>query len=164
MTPPTPALSRRATLGLAAAPLALFLTGCSGGEAKDRLDATADRLQAPRSTPPAPANPDQPLVDEVVTAIADLRATLLPHRSEASVIDDLVRLHASHLRSLDAASAPGTPATLGSGAVLEQIDSRERALSSLLATKASTAHDGGLARLLGSMSAAIAQRTTGGLA
>lgn len=153
------ALSRRAALGLAAvAPLAA-LTGCSTASTRERLDSGIDRLRAPRSTPPAPANPDQPLVDGATKAIADMRASLLPHRGADAAIGDLVRLHAAHLEALGAGDAPGTPVTLGSGEVLAQAMAHERALGTTLATQAAKAHDGDLARLLAAMSAAVAQRT-----
>jgi hypothetical protein len=162
--PPTSALSRRAALGLAATvPLAL-LTGCSGSGVKGRLDAGVDRLEAPRSTPPAPTNPDQPLVDAAVAAIADVRASLVPHRADDPTIAGLVRLHAVHLKALGAASVAGTATALGSGPVLTQVAAREQALGTLLAAKAGAARDGALARLLGAMSAAIAQHTAGGAA
>ncbi|WGL53753.1 hypothetical protein P5P86_07955 [Nocardioides sp. BP30] len=164
MTPPPSALSRRATLGLAAAPLALLLSGCSRDQVEDRLDSGADRLRAPRSTPPAPANPDQPLVDDAVRAIADLRASLLPHREADPLIADLVRMHARHLQALDAASAAGSAVALGAGPLLAAVDARERALAAALVARAASAQDGDLARLLGAMSAAIAQRTAGAAA
>lgn len=173
--PPTPArstapsrarsraLSRRAALGLAAStPLALVLSACSGSEAHDRLDSGVDRLRAPRSTPPAPPNPDQKLVDQAATAIAGMRSALLPHRSEGAAVTDLVNLHTAHLKALGAAHATG--AATSAGSVMAQLAAREQALATLLAAKASAAQDGGLARLFASMSAAIAQRTANGLA
>lgn len=165
MTKPTSALSRRATLGLATvAPLAMFLAACSRSQARAKLDDGLDRLEAPRSTPPAPGNPDQPIVDEAASAIADLRATLRPHRDVDPAVDDLIRLHTAHLKALGAASIPGTAAALGPGSLLAQVRPREQALSTLLGAKAGAAHAGELARLLASMSAAIGQRTAGGLA
>lgn len=163
MTPPTPdpspGLSRRAALGLAAAgPLAALLSACSGAEVGDRLDSATRPLQAPRSTPPAPVNPDQPVVDAAVRAIADLHDTLLPHRSADALIADLARLHAHHLATLGASSATGAATPLPAGRLMTQVIAREQALGTLLSGKAAVAHDGDLARLLASMSAAIAQR------
>jgi hypothetical protein len=164
VTQPTSALSRRATLAAAAAPLALLLAGCSRSEARAKLDSGVDKLEAPRSTPPAPANPDQALVDQAVSAIADVRATLRPHREQDAAIADLVALHSAHLKALAAPSATGTAAQLGAGPLLTQVAAREKALGALLAAKAGTAHAGDLARLFASMSAAVAQRTAGALA
>lgn len=162
MTAPTSLLSRRAALGLAVAgPAGVLLSACSGSAVTDRLDAGVDRLEAPRSTPPAPANPDQPIVDAAAAAIAGLRATLLPHRAQDPLIGQLAHLHARHLHTLGASSARGTATPLGAGSVRAQVIAQEKALAALLAAKAGVAHDGQLARLLASMSAAVSQRIAG---
>jgi len=149
----------------ATTPLAIVLSACSGSEVHDRLDSGVDRLRAPRSTPPAPANPDQKLVDQAASAIASMRAMLLPHRSEGTVVTDLINLHTAHLRVLGKPHATGAGGPGGSaGAAKAQIAAREQSLATLLATKAGVAQDGDLARLLASMSAAVTQRVAGGLA
>jgi hypothetical protein len=163
---PTSALSRRASLRLlATAPLAATLTACSGSGLGGQVGHQVDRLRAPRSTPPAPANADRPLVDAAVAATASLRSALAPHRGVDPRVADLVRLHTAHLRALGAPTATGTAVPLsgtGSG-LLDQVRAREESLGALLARQASAAHDGRLARLFASMSAAIAQRTAGTL-
>lgn len=156
---PDRGLSRRGAVSLAVAgPLAALLSACSGSEVRDRLDSATRPLQAPRRTPPAPANPDQPVVDAAVRAIADLRGTLLPHRSADALVADLVQLHAHHLATLGAPAAAGTVTPLPAGRLLTEVVAREQALGALLSAKAAVAHDGSLARLLASMSAAVAQR------
>lgn len=176
MTPPLPApsghrsprLSRRSALGLATAgPLTVLLGACSRARAQDRLSDGVDRLRAPRRTPPAPANPDQAVVDAAVAAIAGLRSALLPHRDDA-VVADLLRLHGVHLKALGvapAAAGPGAAApALEDGPVRAAALAREQVLARTLATQAGSAKDGELARLLASMSAAVAQRVAGGAA
>ena len=130
----------------------------------DRLDSGVDGLRAPRSTPPAPANPDQRLVDHAASAIAGMRAALLPHRAAGAVVTNLIALHTAHLKALGASHADGSAASSTIDSVTTQLAARERDLAALLATKAGQAQDGDLARLLASMSAAIAQRTAGELA
>ena len=93
-----------------------------------------------------------------------MRASLLPHRSEGTAVTGLIALHTAHLKALDAADKNGSASSLGAGSVMAQIAARERALATLLASKAGVAQSGDLARLLASMSAAVAQRTAAGLA
>jgi len=166
VTPPTTAratgLSRRAALRLSVlAPVALAMTACSASEGRARLDAATDRLEAPKSTPPAPPNPDQPLVDEAIVAIDRLSATLGTIRAQHPPVADLIALHQAHLKRLGPASGPHSDGSLmlgGAPDVMTAVVAREKDLAATLAKLAAAAHDGDLARLLASMSAAIDQR------
>jgi hypothetical protein len=141
--------------------VALAISACSASDVRDRLDSATEPLQAPRSTPPVPSNPDQPRVDTSVSAIAGLRAALAPVATSAPALADLVALHAAHLKRLAGHAGTGlkVPAV-----VLDQADltasvrAHEAALATTLADQAGSAHDGALALLLGSMSAAVSQR------
>jgi len=173
-TPTPPAgPSRRAALriglgiglGIAAAgPLAVVLSACSGSEARDRLDAGVDRLEAPRRTPPAPPNPDQPAVDAVIGATLGLVSALRPLRGKDPVFADLVALHDAHLERLGAASGSGSGSASSATAAVSldgsraQVRAREHDLAGVLAQRAGSVQDGQLARLLAAMSAAVQQR------
>ena len=163
VTPPTAAratgLSRRAALRLSAlAPMALALTACSASEGRDRLDDAVDELEAPRRTPPAPANPDQSGVDAVIVSISELASALRPLRTSDAAFADLLALHEAQLKRLGPASAPFVPAAVPLDGSRAQVREHEAALSAVLAHRAGSVHDGELARLLASMSAAVAQR------
>ena len=155
VTRPTPApaagASRRAALRLVAiAPIAVALSACSSS--------ALDRLEAPRSTPPAPANPDQPAVDVVIGTTAALLDALRPLAAKDPVLGDLVALHEAHLKRLGPSSAPfASPAVQLDGS-RSQIREYETALAGVLANRAGGVHDGALARLLAAMSAAVLQR------
>lgn len=158
VTRPTPdpatGASRRAALRLVAlAPVAVALAACSSS--------AVDRLEAPRSTPPAPPNPDQPAVDAVIGATTGLLSALRPLRDTDPAFADLIALHTAHLARLGSASAPvaaAAPHLDGSGT---QVRSHEVALATLYAEHAGTVESGPLARLLAAMSAAISQRVAG---
>lgn len=165
MQPASPPLTRRAALGvlggLAIAALSTACSGQLGDRVPEKVTDGLDRLRAPRTTPPAPANPDQPVVDAVVAATAELRATLLAYRPRDPWIAELAALHRAHLAALGAPKAQARPVPLDATDLLGQIRSREQALATLVSTKAVAAQDPQLARLLAAMAAALAQRTAG---
>jgi len=155
VTRPTPApatgVSRRAALRWAAlAPAALALTACT--------TSSVDRLEAPRSTPPAPPNPDQPAVDIVVGTTAALLDALRPLAAKDPVFADLVALHTAHLERLGPASATFASPAVHLDVSRSQVRDHETALAGVLANRAGGVHDGALARLLAAMSAAVLQR------
>lgn len=145
-----------------------------------------DLLPGADPSPLPSASSDERLVDEVTTAVRtarDLaaRATDLNDTDR----DALVALHAAHLRALEApvpaapttpagpATAAPTPADGPSGTgpggtgsptpspvTAARVRAAEQALEQTLARAAVAAREGGLARLLACMSAAVAQRVT----
>lgn len=139
-------LSRRSAQGLLAGTLIVPLTGC------DLLP------RAERAAPPAPTA-DERLADRVAAAIRRARAVA----AAAAGGEPLVALHDAHLTALGAAgagtsgAASATPTT-GSPATLAHVRSAELGLETTLTDAAARADDGGLARLLASMSAAVAQQ------
>jgi hypothetical protein len=152
VTPPR--ASRRTALGaLALLPL---LAACSG-----RVDDAVDRLRAPETTPPAPPNPDAAAVAEVARAIEHVRDTITTDAGSQPVIADLVALHTAHLHALGVTPAAGTAPSLDPGRVLSEVRRLETTLAAQITTRAVSAHDPDLARLLASMAAAIGQRTAG---
>lgn len=121
---------RTALLGAAGT---LTLTGCS-----------VDSL---RPTRPAPAaDPDAALVETVSARIVAVREVAPPR---------LRALHAAHLRDLGAHVPPVT----GAAADAATVRSAETDLGALLLDACVGAADPGLARLLASMGAAVAQGT-----
>jgi hypothetical protein len=97
---------------------------------------------------PAPASADDQdgsLVDEVVARITATAAL-------TAGVPDLIAMHTAHLDALEA--APPTPATVP----LPRLRRSERQLQRFLVDAAARAESGPLARLLASMSAAVAQR------
>ncbi len=93
------------------------------------------------------AAPDDTLVDEVVAAITAVAVV-------AAGVPRLAAVHAAHLEALDA--EPPAPTT--SAATGLEVRRAERAHQRYLVDAALRAESGPLARLLASMSAAIAQQ------
>lgn len=154
-TPPRPpGASRRAVLRLGAtAPLVMALAACSGP--------VVEQLEAPRSTPPVPPNPDQPVVDSVIEAMSVLVSRLRPLGPRDPALADLVALHDAHLARLGPPSEPVTIAPVSVRFSPAQVRAREEALRDQLADHAAEVQNGELARLLASMSAAVTQRLAG---
>ncbi|HEU5035851.1 MAG TPA: hypothetical protein VFT70_02520 [Nocardioides sp.] len=141
-----PRLPRRAAIGLAAAGLAAGASAVAG----------CDDGSAPASGPTPAADPDVALVDEVMR---HLRVAERVARSAGE--DDLAALHRAHLEALDGtASTGGAQRTSAPGVVRTQ----EQKLRTQLASAALAAESGALARLLASMSAAVAQQLAKGTA
>jgi hypothetical protein len=153
---PAPAsrISRRTALGGTLAGVAA-LVGCDLGG--------SEPASAP--TPPAgSADPDAELVelvlDDIVAALVLVNALGSRHRSLRQPMARLARVHQAHLsvlgsRDPDDRRPPRTRTTTDALAVVRK---REQRHQRLLAEHAMSARSGRLARLLASMSAAIAQQ------
>jgi len=127
------AVSRRAVSGLLAG-AAIGLAGC-------------DLLPADDPAPlPAPSA-DELLVDTVAAALISARAIAIA----TSGGEAYAALHEAHLAAL------GRPTGSSATPPATDLVTTERALQTTLADGAVHAEDGGLARLLASMSAAVAQ-------
>ena len=148
-------LSRRTTLALGVAGL-VVVAGCDDGG-----DGSGDR---PANAPTPAQDPDGDLVDSVLTALTDT-LEIVGHVGDrfpglAAPMAPLRALHTAHIEALD-----GTPPTTfaGSGvianpeAALTLVRRREKRLRSDLVESAVVAESGTLARVLASMSAAVAQ-------
>ncbi|HET8961143.1 hypothetical protein [Nocardioides sp.] len=153
---PVPALriTRRTTLGgvLAAATV---LVGCD-------LD---PRDPGSSSEPPADADdPDAALVEDVAADIFATRQLVESlqrrHGSLRRPLNELVRVHDAHLAALESSRRSGRRAPRPGNAAdaLRLVRDRELRLQRLLADHSVAARSGRLARLLASMSAAIAQQ------
>lgn len=131
-------LPRRAALA-AGAGVVLAAAGCDG------------RGSTPTARPTGSTDPDTALVAEVVTALR--RAERVAGAQGAL---ELAALHRAHLEALEAAPAAvgGRPPKRGAAPVRRT----EEALHRTLVRAAERAESGALARLLASMSAAVAQR------
>lgn len=152
--PPAPRATRRTTLGGALAGLAL-LAGCDLGSAD------------PASTPAPPTDADDPdarLVEEVVDDIVATRRLVESlrrrHDSLRRPLGELVRVHDAHLTALESSGPPGRGAGRpgSAAAAVTLVRARELRHQRLLTEHAVAARSGRLARLLASMSAAIAQQ------
>lgn len=137
-------LTRRTALSLGA--VALAVSGCDDGDSPDPAG-------TPSSTPAA--DPDVALVDAVLVDLdrAEQVAT-------AAGQPDLAALHRAHI---DVLEGP-TPTPASGHATAKQVRRTELALHQALTDASMTAESGALARLLASMSAAVSQRLSGGLA
>lgn len=154
MSPAAPLpTSRRAALG-AAVGLAV-LTGC---------DVTGSDPEASPTPPSAAVDPDQQLADraaaEVAGTLALVTAAAGRGRQLARLLDGLVTVHEAHLQVLvPPAETTPVPELRGSAEeALDQVLRRERLTQRRLADWSVAAASGQLARLLASMSAAIAQQ------
>jgi hypothetical protein len=155
---PAPALrtSRRTTLGGALAGV-VALAGCDLGSGD------------PASAPAPSADPDDPdaglvedVVDDVVATQLLVEALRRRHDTLRRPLGELVRVHDAHLEVLG--SSPPQPSgrrparTSSAGEALAVLRARELRHQRLLADRAVAAQSGRLARLLASMSAAVAQQ------
>ena len=149
--PAGPRLARRTTLALAAGPLVglVAVAGCDDG---------GDGSPAASRTATQPPEPDVELVDGVLEELGGALRV-----AAAAEMADLVALHRAHIEALD--GTPPTPLTPSTRSPRRPADAatvrrRERLLHAHLVEAAVAAESGALARLLASMSAAVAQRTT----
>jgi len=105
-------------------------------------------------------DPDTALVEETLIringALAVVTAAQRRHRDLRPALRPFVRMHQEHLRALEQ-PAPGRTSSPGA-AGLDQVRRAEQALQRQLVDAAVRAESGALARLLASMSAAVAQR------
>jgi hypothetical protein len=121
----------------------------------------------PDSAPAPPSgaeDPDAGLVEDVVDEVA---ATLLlvetlrrRHDSLRRPLGGLARVHDAHLEALGSSRQSGRrpPRTSNAGEAMAVLRARELRHQRLLADRAVAAQSGRLARLLASMSAAVAQQ------
>ena len=153
---PAPVLraSRRTTLGGALAGVAL-LAGCDLGS------------DDPGSAPTPAADPDDPdtslveeVVDDLVATLAIVEAVRHRHGSLRRQLGELAKVHRAHLEALGSKERPGRPGprTADADEALALVRRREQRQQRLLAEGAVQAQSGRLARLLASMSAAVAQQ------
>lgn len=141
--PAGPRLARRSAIALVVGPLAglAALSGCDDGD------------PSPAGSPTATSDPD-PDVALVDGVLHELGQAL--RLATAAGLADLVTLHRAHIDALGGAApttGPGRPAEPAA------VRKRERRLQAHLVEAAVAAESGALARLLASMSAAVAQRT-----
>jgi hypothetical protein len=156
---PPPITTRRAALGGTLAGL-VTLSACDLGD----LDPRSDNSPTSTTTTGAPVDADQVLVDDVVTDLVQLDSVVVAAQARfprlRSPLAPLRTLHAAHLGALDAAvpqpAATSLPAT--APAALREIRRQEARLQRRLADWSVAAESGTLARLLASMSAAVAQQ------
>ncbi len=154
---PTRLLTRRATLGSAAAltgALSASLAGCEWGP-PDQVDA-----------PEAKQDSDDKLAKTAaqrIGAVVRLIEAVPPSFTQlAEPLVPLLALHKAHLAAVDpsdvAASMPAAGIPASPAAALAQVREHELALQRGLATDAAAATSGQLARTLASMAAAVAQQ------
>jgi hypothetical protein len=121
----------------------------------------------PGSAPAPTADPDDPdtgvvaeVVDDIAATLAIVEAVRHRHGSLRRQLGELAKVHRAHLEALgsnERADRPG-PGTSDAGAALALIRRREQRHQRLLTDRAVEAQSGRLARLLASMSAAVAQQ------
>ncbi|MCW2772777.1 MAG: hypothetical protein JWN91_1103 [Nocardioides sp.] len=132
-------LSRRTTLalGVVGAAGALVVAGCD------------DDTDAPASTPTRAEDPDGDLVDSVLEELSGAyRMTV------AGGFPALTAMHAAHIVALEGTPPPPAPGHATAAAVRRN----EQRIQAFLVESAVGADSGALARLLASMSAAVAQQ------
>ena len=135
-------LSRRTTLAVGVAG-ALVLAGCD------------DDPDDPAAAPMPAEDPDGDLVDAVLEELSNAYQLTV-----SGGFPRLTALHRAHIEALE-----GTPPTPAPGhATADAVRRNEKRIQALLVASAVSAESGALARLLASMSAAVAQRLAGGLA
>jgi hypothetical protein len=155
---PAPALrtTRRTTLGGALVGVAV-LAGCDLGSGD------------PTSAPPTSADPDDPdaglvenVVDDVVATRQLVETLRRRHDSLRRPLGGLAQVHDAHLEVLGSSrsgqrSGRRPPRTSNAADALAVLRARELRHQRLLVERATAAQSGRLARLLASMSAAVAQ-------
>jgi hypothetical protein len=157
--PPLPGVvATRRTALAGAVGSALALAACDGGEPAASPSPTA------ASTSLAPADPDQALVAQVVAELDELIAFTVAaaaaRRAVAAWPAAFETLHRAHRSVLteEEAQTPATRVRGSAGEVLDRVTRREERARRQLAEWAVAAQSGRLARLLASMSAAVAQQ------
>lgn len=160
---PTPVgTTRRTALGCGL----LALTAVSGCDLAPNGGAGEPSHGASPQATPAAGDPDSVVVEQVLDELAATVAMLTSAaqsaprpRAPLTALRDLHLTHAAALGAHAAAPTPVTPATPvgGSAVTRSQVILRERRLQRRLADWSVAAESGALARLLASMSAAVAQ-------
>ncbi len=173
-----PPLSRRTTLRAASVAGVLGVSGCELGDGGSRRRPPPAVGADASATPTPDREGDLIILDEVRAAVAAaaeaVRATGQRHRALRRRLRALLGSHDAHLAQLAAtdpaaSTSPETtgtaPATGSSVSVparpakaLSTLRRAERALETILAESAVRAASGDFARLLASMSAAVAQQ------
>ena len=172
VAPRAAATTRRAALGGALAALAA-VSACDLAQPVDQPvgrpgDASGDAALAPSgtvtgeaSTPPE--DPDAALVDEVLAGLGELAALVAAGARFAPLrapMRALAALHAAHLEALDGEPVAGRSPGIrfaGPAEALRRVRAAEQQAQRRLADWSVAAESGALARLLASMSAAVAQ-------
>jgi hypothetical protein len=173
VVPRAAAATRRAALGGALATLAA-VSACDLGQPVDRPADTTGAAAGtssgePSGTSSAPASsagddPDAALVDEVLGELAQLSslvagaARIAPLRASMRALGEL---HAAHREALGDERGTEPPARRGfpgPAEALRQVRAQEQRAQRRLADSSVAAESGALARLLASMSAAVAQQ------
>ena len=159
---PAPALrtTRRTTLGGALVGV-VVLAGCDLGSGD------------PASAPAPSVDPDDPdaglvenVVDDVVATRQLVETLRRRHGSLRRPLGGLAQVHDAHLEALgssrrsDQGSGRRSPPTSNAAEALVVLRARELRHQRLLVERATAAQSGRLARLLASMSAAVAQQLT----
>ena len=102
------------------------------------------------------------VIADVVATASLVEAVRRRHASLRRPLGGLVRTHEAHLEALGSSEHPGRrPAPRGKADALALVGARELRHQRVLADRAVAADSGELARLLASMSAAVAQQLTG---
>ncbi len=154
--PPALRTTRRTTLGGALAGVAV-LAGCDLGSGD------------PASSPSPSAGPDDPdaglvedVADDIVATQLLVEALRRRHGSLRRPLAGLARVHDAHLEVLGSSRRSGSrpPRTGNATEALAVLRARELRHQRLLVDRALAAQSGRLARMLASMSAAVAQQLT----
>jgi hypothetical protein len=170
---PTPRTTRRRVLATTAATgsVAVVGAGCeavvsSGGPGATGTGSPSGS-SAPTSEPTEGA--DERLVADVVDAIAATLGVVTGagrgRRALERELTEVVRLHRAHLAELSAGRAPSRRVRVAGDdrQAVARVRRAEQVLQRRLADAAVDAASGGLAALLASMSAAVAQRLASGV-
>lgn len=157
-----PSVTRRTLVTGGLAGTALGLVGCDAVD--DLLGGDDDPGVSGEVTPTAPAvDGDSALVREIAAAIAAVSALAVATGESvpalARVGTHLARLHDAHLERLGGAETPDPPAVpTARRAALARLLQSEARLQDRLVAAAGEAGSGGLAQVLASMAAAVAQQ------
>jgi hypothetical protein len=143
--------TRRTALAVAAGLAGLAVGGCTSDSPDDPDD--------PASTSAPPVDADQELVDGVVerlnTALGAVVTAGDASRPLARKLAGLSRMHVAHLEALG--GSENWSADIGQAPDRQEVLAGETRLQKFLTTAAVRAESGTLAKLLASMSAAVAQ-------
>jgi hypothetical protein len=148
---------------------ALGLLGVGGCDLDDLDPRGPDPTPGPGGE--AEVDADQVIVDDAAAELARMAALLTATRARfprlRARIAPLHALHLAHLESLggardDAGTAPTAPAATSAGAAWSEVRTLESRLQRRLADWSVAARSGALARVLASMSAAVAQQLAAG--
>jgi hypothetical protein len=142
--------TRRSALAAAAGMTGLAVAGCTSDSPADPTD--------PVSTSAPPVDADQSLVDDVIRRLSTALGTVVA-AGEASrpLKRELAKLNRMHVAHLEALGADGNWTAFAGTPGRREVLALETRLQKFLTTAAVTAESGTLAKLLATMSAAVAQ-------